>query len=45
MTKHCYYCSYPNNDDREYCINCGLKLNKYWDLSGSRPRLVDEDND
>lgn len=40
MTKQCFYCSYPNRDDAIRCINCGLKLDTYWDKSGDRPELV-----
>lgn len=41
MTKQCYYCRYPNPDDAERCVNCGQKLDKYWDKSGDRPQLGD----
>ncbi|MBR3112344.1 MAG: hypothetical protein IKH29_01370 [Methanobrevibacter sp.] len=42
MTKQCFYCSYPNNDDATRCINCGMELKRYWDKSGGKPQLVDE---
>ncbi len=45
MTKQCFYCSYPNSDNATRCINCGMELKKYWDKSGTRPRLVDERKD
>ena len=38
----CPACNTNNNPNEEYCINCGLKLNKYWVHSGSRPEFVDE---
>lgn len=41
MVKQCYYCSYPNRDDAKKCINCGMELNKYWDKSDGKLRLVD----
>lgn len=42
MTKQCYFCSYPNKDDAERCINCGLKLIKYWYKSEGKIQLVDK---
>ncbi|MBQ2666531.1 hypothetical protein [Methanobrevibacter sp.] len=26
MTKHCFYCSYPNKDTADRCISCGRSL-------------------
>ena len=45
MTKHCYYCSYPNSDTATRCVNCGLKLETYWDKSGASQNLSENGQD
>lgn len=44
MTKQCYYSSYLNSDTATRCVNCGLKLETYWDKSDGRPKLIRKRN-
>lgn len=44
MTKQCYYCSYPNSDTATRCVNCGSKLETYWEKSDDKPKLIRKRN-